>query len=111
MQGLLAVMEGFRNGAPGMRDRGLPGPEPVAQLPELAERGKQRFKRFLNALDARLEDRDWMAGDRMSGADITAWVILEFAGWGLRMRPGDGHGKVREWLSRVASRLGQDAPD
>lgn len=110
IQGLLAVMEGFRNGAPGMKGRGLPGPEPVAQMPRLAERGRVRYARFLDALDARLQAQDWIAGDRMTGADITAWVILEFAGWGLRMQPGDGHAAIAKWLAQAAPRLGQDAP-
>ncbi len=110
MQGLLAVMEGFRNGAPGMKDRGLPGPTPVAQLPELAERGRNRFERFLDLLDARLETggraHGWIAGGDFSGADITAWVILEFAGWGLKLDPQPTHRALLGWRSRAAERLG-----
>lgn len=109
MQGLLAVMEGFRNGAPGMKERGLPGPTPVAQLPELAERGRTRFERFLDLLDARLEtgghDHGWIAGGNFSGADITAWVILEFAGWGLKLHPQPAHRTLLEWRDRAAERL------
>ncbi|MBY6204953.1 glutathione S-transferase family protein [Halomonas denitrificans] len=110
MQGLLAVMEGFRNGAPGMKDRGLPGPTPVAQLPELAERGRQRVERFFDRLDTRLEtgadSGAWIAGGPFSGADITAWVILEFAGWGLKLQPQPRHRTLLEWRARAAERLG-----
>lgn len=111
MHGLLAVMEGSRNAAPGMRDRGLPGPEPIAQLPELAERGRKRFARFRKALELRLQDRPWMAGDAFSGADITAWVIVEFAGWGLRITPDEAQTCIADWTSRTASRLGEDPAD
>ena len=110
MQGLLAVMEGFRNGAPGMKDRALPGPRPEPQLPELAARGRQRFGHFLNALDQRLQAQPWVAGAAFSGADITAWVILEFAGWGLRMKPDAGLASLADWRRRAADRLGQDPP-
>lgn len=105
MQGLLAVMEGFRNASPGMRKRALPGPEVFEQIPELAERGKHRFQRFLDALEERLSRRPWLAGSAFSAADITAWITLEFAGWGLRQQPDAGHTAILDWQDRVAARL------
>ena len=53
-EGLTAVMEVLRNTSKAMKDRALPGPDPVAQIPELAERGRLRGARFFEALDARL---------------------------------------------------------
>lgn len=109
MHGLLAVMEGFRNASPGMRDRALPGTTPVAQLPELAARGVARYLRFLNSLEQRLDRQPWIVGEHFSPADITAWVTLEFAGWGIRQRPDASQRAIRAWQRRTAERLGVEA--
>lgn len=111
MQGLLAVMDGFRNASPGLRDRALPGPDPVTQLPELAARGRQRFERFLDALDERLSVSEGLAGDGLSPADIAAFVVLEFASWGTRQRPAEHHSAIRAWQQRMAEWLGPEPAD
>ncbi|NKI35434.1 glutathione S-transferase [Wenzhouxiangella sp. XN79A] len=101
MQGLLAVMDGFRNASPGLRDRALPGPAPVVQLPELAERGRQRFERFLDELDLRLTASPGLAGEQLTPADIAAFVVLEFARWGTGQAPGHAHKAIRSWQARM----------
>lgn len=102
--GLQAVIEGFRNAAPGFHDRALPGPEPVAQIPALAERGRLRYGRFLAALDARLQASAWVAGERFSIADITALVTVDFARRALRMAPGEEHPALQAWHARMRER-------
>ncbi|NDY95453.1 glutathione S-transferase family protein [Wenzhouxiangella limi] len=102
--GLLAVMEGFRNRSKAMSDRALTGPRRVSQIPELAERGVQRYGWFLEDLDRRLADSDYVAGDRFSLADITAWVTLEFAAWGIRTNLPETLTSLQRWHRQLASR-------
>src|SRR5436190_7814969 len=47
--GMLAIAEAMRNSAPTMAERALAGPVNYAQIPELAERGRARARRFFEA--------------------------------------------------------------
>ena len=101
--GLLAAAEAFRNAVEGMRDHAVPGRRPVAQISELATRGKLRFAHFLDDLDARLADRAFIATDEFTVADIDACVVVDF---GLRVTASDldGHPEVADWHRRVVAR-------
>lgn len=79
--GFYAVMEAFRNAAPGLKGRALPGPQSLDQIPALAERGRSRVQRFFETLDARLARSEFVGGPRYSIADITAMISVDFAGW------------------------------
>jgi len=46
MEGLMSIAEALRNASPAMKDRALPGPRNYAQIPELAERGRQKIAGF-----------------------------------------------------------------
>ena len=48
-------------------------------IPELAERGLARIDHFYELLDGFLEGKDWLAADRLTLADITAFVAADFA--------------------------------
>lgn len=102
-EGLLSVMEVLRNTSKAMKDRALPGPEKVAQIPELAERGRARGTRFFKTLDTRLQQTPWLAGDAFSVADITAFVFVEFAGW-VKMEPGADLKALATWREACAAR-------
>lgn len=78
--GYAAAVYAFRNTVPGLRDRAAAGKwPPIAQIPELATRGAVMWKAFVEGLDAHLSDRDWIACDRYTFADITALVTIDFA--------------------------------
>lgn len=104
MNGMLAVMEGFRNSLRGFRDRALPGRRPVAQIPELAERGRRRFQWFMSDLDGMLDRHDHVAGDDFSVADITALVAIDFGLRGLKMQMPEDAGSLKAWHERVSTR-------
>ncbi len=101
--GLLAAAEAFRNAVEGMRDHAVPGRRPVAQIAELATRGKLRFGHFLDDLDARLAHREFIATEEFTVADIDACVVVDF---GLRVTQSDlgSHACVAEWHRRIAVR-------
>ncbi|PHR60945.1 MAG: glutathione S-transferase [Robiginitomaculum sp.] len=49
------------------------------QIEELAPRGEKSFRRFAKFLDTELQTRDFVAGDRFTIADITAFATIGFA--------------------------------
>lgn len=102
-EGFLAVAEALRNSAPAMADRALTGPVNVAQIPALAERGMLRAQQFLDMLDAHLAGRDFIVGDRLSLADISAAVVVDFARV-VKVKPGEQHAHLLRWRAGLAQR-------
>lgn len=103
LEGFYAVAECLRNSLERFADRAIPGPRNYAQIPALVERGKARAVAFLEDLDAGLRGREWLAIDRFSVADITAFVVVEFAGW-VDVAPTAAQPDLRRWREAVASR-------
>lgn len=101
--GLFACAEAFRNSTPGFKGRAIAGPMNFEQIPELAERGKARTKHFLDMLNERLGESEFVAGEHFSVADITALVSVDFAGW-LKIKPTEDHADVRRWYEQVSTR-------
>jgi glutathione S-transferase len=58
---------------------------------------------FLVDLNERLADRDFVATDRFSIADITAVVAVDFARV-VRLKPGEQHPHVLRWRAAMALR-------
>jgi len=101
--GFLAVVEAFRNSTPGFKGRALPGPDDYEQIPALAERGRARLGKFFAMMNACLADREFVAGQRYSIADITALVTVDFAGW-IKLRIPDDCSHLRRWYDAVSAR-------
>lgn len=102
-EGLLAVAEALRNSAPAMANRALPGPVDYQQIPELAQRGLSRLQQFFITLNDRLADREFIATDRFSVADITAVVAVDFARV-VKVKPGEQHPHLQRWRAAMARR-------
>ena len=102
-QGLLAVADGFRNVAKGLKNRAMTGPVSYEQLSELAERGRDRVAQFFQRLDGHLADTKFLAGASYSIADISAMVTVDFAARIKVELPEDSH-NVRRWYEAVSSR-------
>lgn len=78
--GINRVAEVFRNTHPAFVDRALPGSaEPIPQLPELAQRGREGVARFFKKFDTQLATNTYVAGERYSVADITTLCVVDFA--------------------------------
>ncbi len=102
-EGLLAIAEALRNSTPAMANRALPGPVDYVQIPELAQRGLQRVRQFFETLNERLADRETVAGDGFSIADITAVVAVDFARI-VRVKPGEQQPHLLRWRAAMAQR-------
>jgi glutathione S-transferase len=103
--GILSAAEVLRNTHKAFKDRALPGPEPLAQIPELAARGRLRLKRFWHDLDAHMEGRDFIVGGALSMADIDAFCVIDFAAWTKEAIP-ESCTNVQSWSGRVRNGLG-----
>ncbi len=102
-QGMGALAEAFRNSARGFAGRALTGPEGYEQIPELADRGRRRAEEFLHRLDRELAEREYLAGDTFSVADITALVMVDFAGW-IKLSLPEGADNLGRWYDSVSAR-------
>ena len=102
-QGLWACADAFRNHAKGLKGRAIPGPDDYAQIPELAERGRQRAAAFLEKLEKQLATNEFVAGDFYSMADITAMIVVDFA-QRLKIPLPDEAPNLTRWYDQVASR-------
>ncbi len=106
--GIAALAETLRNRAKGMQDRALPGPVSLPQIPELVERGRKRAEAFFDRLDGQLDNNEFVTGDQFTMADITAFVMVQFAGWskiGIQKRQKN----LQRWFELVAARSSMQA--
>jgi glutathione S-transferase len=102
-EGLMAIAEALRNGSPAMANRALPGPVDYAQIPELAQRGLARVQQFFVTLNERLANRDFVATDHLSIADIAAVVAVDFARV-VKVKAGEQHPHLLRWRAALAQR-------
>jgi glutathione S-transferase len=96
-------MDTLRNTAAGLKSRALPGPHDYEQIPELAERGRNRLEHFLRDMDARLSGRMFVAGERYTLADISAMIVVDFAGR-LKVAISDECTNLKRWYAAVSAR-------
>ena len=103
-EGMFNIAAVFRNTAEAYAGRGAAGTGPATpQIPEMAERGLMLAKHWMDRLEARLEGREWVAIDRISIADITTYVSLDFAKW-VKLRAGDEHPNIQAFHARIKAR-------
>lgn len=102
--GYAAAVYVLRNTATPFKDRGVAGKWPaIAQIPELAARGVIMWDAFVQGLEARLADHEWIATDAYSFADLTALVTIDFARAAKLSVPDEAHG-VKRWHAVVSVR-------
>jgi len=107
-EGFLPAAELLRNTSEAFRNRALPGPDDIEQIPALAERGRRRLAVFFQSIDSALAEREFLVGDQLSQADIDAWVAIYFARW-TKTSPSDEMTRLAGWRQRVAELTGQAA--
>jgi len=103
LEGLQAVADGVRNSVDFFAGRAISGPIDFAQIPQLAERGKQRVDSFYDMLDERLGTCEYIAGAEFSIADIAALIGCDFAKV-LKKRIGEDTPNLKRWYDAVSSR-------
>ena len=102
-EGLMGIAEALRNTSDFFKDSAITGPERYAQIPELAERGRNRAKAFFAVMDERLSDNAYLAGETFSWADITGFVFVDFAKW-IKLRPSEDLTHLANWYEAISKR-------
>jgi glutathione S-transferase len=91
------VAAAFRHLHPAMKGWEVP------QVPEWGEANKPKALEFLAFLDGELANREFIAGDEYSIADITGLIAVDFMN-PARIAVPDELGNVRRWYGNVSSR-------
>ncbi|HEY2357769.1 MAG TPA: glutathione S-transferase family protein [Phenylobacterium sp.] len=74
-----------------------------SQSPEVAERGRQTGIGGLKLLDRRLADHEWLAGERITIADIVAFSGLDF-GRMVKFQAPEELAHVTRWVAAMRER-------
>jgi len=101
----MATAEAFRNAHPAFKDRALPGTRPIAQIPELAQRGRNRLIYGLEEMNEELAARAFVAGEQFSFADIDLLALIQFAGWAAKVEPDEKLTHLHAWRARAGVAL------
>lgn len=102
--GLTSFAWVFRNTNPVFEGRALPGPTgALNQSSEMAEIGRKRGLTFFDTLDQRLAESHFIAGERFTIADITAYMALMMAKW-VKIPVPDACHNIKRWYAEVAQR-------
>ncbi|TPQ27455.1 glutathione S-transferase [Bradyrhizobium guangdongense] len=101
--GIYAAQEAFRNAAPGLAGRALPGPVDLEQIPALAGRGRLRLQHFFAWLDARLADNAFVCGPHFTIADISGLIAVDLAARA-KLTPSEHLGHLQRWYKDVSAR-------
>lgn len=104
--GFSAVQDILRNASSAFKDRALSGQQPLAQIPELAERGRQRLPACWETLERQLQQTPYLVGEALTMADIDGFALIGFAGW-VKATPGAEYPALQRWHQRLQAELPQ----
>ena len=76
----------------------------IESIPAAKERGDMLTRAFYKRLNRELSQRDYMAGERFSIADITALSWIDFASGMVFLKPDAELTALWQWHERVSSR-------
>ena len=108
LQGYMPAGEAFRNYNKRFAGRALAGNDSYEQIPELVTRSRTRVERFFNLLNDHMESREFIASDVFSIADITAYVMVDFAGWS-KMGINEDQTHLKRWYESIKARPSSNA--
>ena len=100
---LLPIANCVRHTHPGL------APLEQPQFPDFGRSQGEKLRETAHWLDAELQRQPWIAGERLTIADITAFCALEFARL-MRFSAGEqGFEALQAWRDRMAVRPGADS--
>ena len=96
----LLLMQGiantYRHGHPSMASL-------EEQIKEWAEASRPRVIKTLNWLEGEMEDKEFICLDRFTIADITAFILIEFAGWS-KIEIPEEYDALQRWYQNTKAR-------
>jgi glutathione S-transferase len=96
LKGLYVAFQAFRNISKVYEDR-------ENCIEEWGHESKQRVTDFLPELDARLAHSPYLAGDALSVADITAFLMLNVVQGGLKIELGNDLPNLKAYFDKLAT--------
>lgn len=84
-------------------------PGRFTQIPEAKTQGERNAGAFYKRLNGELEARDYIAGDRITVADIVAITTIDFASARVDLKPDAGLEALWRWHARMAERPSYNA--
>lgn len=84
----------FRNTHPVM------APLEKPQVAEAGAKGERNARAFVRALDTHLSASDFIAGGRLTNADISAFIGCNFSGY-MKWKPHEDHASLGAWYARM----------
>ena len=108
LQGYMPAGDAFRNYNKRFAGRALAGNDSYEQIPELVTRSRTRVERFFNLLNDHMESREFIAADVFSIADITAYVMIDFAR-GSKMGINENQTHLKRWYESIKARPSSNA--
>jgi len=102
-QGFLVLGDYIRNINPGHKGRAVTGTTSFEQIPELAERSRKRVDLFFETVENQLLKTDYLATDEFSLADITGFVVCEFARL-VKISIPEKCVKTQAWYDKIMAR-------
>ena len=107
--GYAAAVYALRNTRASFADRGAAGHWPaMPQIPELAQRARIMWGAFVEAIDAQLSGREWLATEAYGFADITLLVTVDFAR-AAKLEVADRFAALTAWHTRASARASSGA--
>jgi glutathione S-transferase len=76
----------------------------MKQFPDYGQAQREAVNARLERMDRELEGRQFVAGDRFTIADITAFVMLDFGSRMIDLQIDPSLGRLRKWFDAVAAR-------
>lgn len=75
----------------------------ATQQPQVADYNRLAAEKYMRSLDRRLSDREWIAADRFTIADVVAAVGLDFARL-IKYRPPEELTNLNRWFEAAKAR-------
>ena len=94
----------LRNANDNWKNRALPGPIDIPQLEALVQRGRDRLAAFYPIIDEHLAQRAYVAGDRLTFADIDLYTTCGFARW-IKQGIPEECVNLQAWFDRAGAEL------
>jgi len=99
------IANSVRHSHPGLANLEQP------QFPDFGASQGEKMRDVARWLDAELANHPYVAGNRFTVADITAFCALEFARGLMKFHPGaEGMTHLQEWRDRIAARPAAGRP-
>jgi len=102
-QGFMAAAEAYRNSVPRLKNRATTGTEDFEQIPALAERGRRRVELYYDTIEQQLSKSEHLASERFTFADITGFIICEFARV-IEIPIPETHHATKAWYEKIKAR-------